>query len=155
MKINRIDIVPIPLTNQPAAKAFYQEVLGFEVIRDNPMGPDLCWVQLAPRGAETSITLVTWFEKMPPGSVQEIVIDTDDIESTHADLKSRGLEVSPIEEAHGAFATFSGPDGNGWGPARDEAKSLTVFDGLHNGRLAKTRRATPHNESLRKDSVLI
>lgn len=115
MKINRIDIFSVPVSDQSAAKSFYKEVLGFQIIRDNPMGHDKCWVELAPEGAETSITLVTWFEKMPPGSVHGIVLDTDDIEVARSELKERGLEVSEIAEAPwGKHATFSDPDGNGW-----------------------------------------
>lgn len=115
MKINRIDIVSIPVSDQQASKTFYEDILGFEVIRDNPMGPDQRWVELAPKGAETSITLVTWFEKMKPGSVQGLVIDTNDIEATNTELGARGLEVSSIEHTPwGTFSTFSDPDGNGW-----------------------------------------
>jgi catechol 2,3-dioxygenase-like lactoylglutathione lyase family enzyme len=40
MKINRIAIVSIPVSDQQKSKAFYRDVLGFEVIRDNPMGPN-------------------------------------------------------------------------------------------------------------------
>lgn len=40
MNINRIDIVSVPVTDPQESKEFYEEVLGFEVIRDNPMPPD-------------------------------------------------------------------------------------------------------------------
>lgn len=113
--IQRIDIVSIPVSDQQAAKAFYQDVLGFEVLRDTPMGPDQRWIQLAPRGAETSITLVTWFDAMPPGSVHGMVLQTADIEAAHARLASQGLELPAIKEAPwGRYVTFTDPDGNGW-----------------------------------------
>jgi len=68
-----------------------------------------------PKGAETSITLVSWFEKMPPGVLQGMVLDTDDIDVTHGELKRRGLDISEIDNAPwGRYATFSDPDGNGW-----------------------------------------
>ena len=112
--LNRIDIVSIPVSDQQAAKRFYVDVLGFELVRENPMGPDQTWVELAPAGAQTSITLVTWFDAMPPGSVQGLVIDTDDISAAHEALKSRGLAIGDIQSAPwGRFATFSDPDGNG------------------------------------------
>lgn len=115
MNINRIDIVSVPVTDQQKSKEFYENILGFEVIRDNPMPPDQRWVQLAPPNSETSITLVTWFDNMPPGSFQGAVLDTDDIELSYEILKSRGLELSPIkEEPWGEYVTFSDPDGNGW-----------------------------------------
>jgi len=89
--------------------------LGFEVVRENPMGPDQNWVELSLAGAETSISLVTWFENMPAGTLRGIVIETDDLEEAHAELNSKGLEISNIEKAPwGSYATFSDPDGNGW-----------------------------------------
>lgn len=115
MDINRIEIVSVPVSDQEESKDFYENMLGFEVIRDNPMPPDRRWIQLAPPGSETSITLVTWFDNMPPGSFQGAVLDTDDIESSHKTLKSRGLEISSVQEAPwGKYATFNDPDGNGW-----------------------------------------
>jgi len=115
MKLNRIDIFSVPVADQARAKAFYTGVLGFEVIRDEPMGPDQRWIQLAPPGAETSITLVTWFETMPPGSLQGMVLNTDDVEAAHAELGRRGVVPSDITHAPwGRYATFTDPDGNGW-----------------------------------------
>lgn len=109
--INRIDIVSIPVSNQATSKAFYMDKLGFDLVRENPMGPDQTWVELTPRRAD----LPTWFPVMPPGSVQGVVLDTNDIDTTHAELESRGLAISQISEAPwGRFATFSDPDGNGW-----------------------------------------
>ena len=113
--INRIDIVSIPVSDQSIAKQFYIDKLGFELIRENPMGPDQTWVEVGPPGAETSITLVTWFDSMPPGSVRGVVISTDDIEKAHRQLSRNGTEVSGINDAPwGRYSTSSDPDGNGW-----------------------------------------
>ena len=113
--INRIDIVSIPVSDQSIAKQFYIDKLGFELIRENPMGPDQTWVEVGPPGAETSITLVTCFDSMPPGSVRGVVISTDDIEKAHLQLSRSGVEVSDISDAPwGRYSTFSDPDGNGW-----------------------------------------
>ena len=113
--INRIAIISIPVTDQAASKSFYLDVLGFVVLNENPMGPNQTWVQLTLPGAETSISLVTWFDAMLPGSVQGIVIDTDNIESERQALKTKGLKIGDIEDQPwGKFAAFSDPDGNGW-----------------------------------------
>ena len=82
MAIDRIQLLSIPVRDQEVAKAFYVDVLGFDLVRDNPMGPDQRWVEVAPRGAATSMTLVTWFETMPPGSLRGLVLETDDLEGT-------------------------------------------------------------------------
>ena len=113
--IKYVDIVSLPVSDQAKARAFFTDVLGFELVRDNPMGPDQRWVEVAPKGAETSFTLVTWFQDMPAGSIKGIVLDTDDLEAEVTDLKRRGLAMSPIENQFwGRFVTFDDPDGNGF-----------------------------------------
>lgn len=115
MKINRLDIVSLPVSDQHAAKSFYKNKLGFDVVRDHPYEGDQRWIELAPEGDDTSITLVTWFEQMPPGSVQGLVVSSDDVEEARAELQSQGVEISDVQEAPwGRYATFSDPDGNGW-----------------------------------------
>ena len=115
MGIRRLAIVSIPVKDQQAALAFYTKTLGFEVIRDSPMGPGQRWIQLAPAPGETTITLDSWFPNMQPGGVTGLVLEVDDIAGTCADLQARGLTLSPIESGEwGQFATFTDPDGNGW-----------------------------------------
>jgi len=107
--------VSIPVSDPQAAKDFYTGVLGFTVVGDAPFGEGQRWIQLAPASGETSITLVTWFPNMKPGGITGLVLETDDVEADHAALQSRGLDISPLENAPwGRFATFSDPDGNGW-----------------------------------------
>jgi len=96
---NRIDIISIPIKDQTVSKKFYQGLLGFELVYKGQMGPDQVWIQLRPSGAETSITLVTWFEVMPAGSVRGLVLDTDDVKQTRAKLIKNGLENSEIRKA--------------------------------------------------------
>ena len=115
MSLQRIDIVSIPVSDQAASKAWYTEKLGFEVLRDNPTGPDQQWVQLGIPGADTSITLVHWFPNMPPGCQQGLVLTAEDIDVAHAEFSGRGVQLSPIDaQPWGRFSTFNDPDGNGW-----------------------------------------
>jgi catechol 2,3-dioxygenase-like lactoylglutathione lyase family enzyme len=115
MNIRRIAIVSIPVVDQQAAKQWYAEVLGFALLADSPMGPDQRWVQMGIPGAETSITLVTWFRSMPAGSAQGLVLVTDDVAADHAALRARGVAVSELADAPwGRYATLADPDGNGW-----------------------------------------
>lgn len=111
----RISIVSIPVSDQDRAKNFYSEILGFQLLRDDPMGPEQRWVQLAPQRGTATITLVSWFEQMPPGSLQGMVLESSDVKAEHKRLKGKGLEISDLTEAPwGTYATFSDPDGNGW-----------------------------------------
>ena len=116
MTITHLQVVSVPVADQDRARAFFVDTLGFELLADNPMGPDQRWVQVGPKGAATSVTLVTWFPTMPAGSVKGLVIGCDDIQSTYDELSSRGVQFSgPIErQSWGTFATFDDPDGNGW-----------------------------------------
>tara|TARA_R110002020_G_scaffold27440_10_gene88444 strand:- start:414 stop:785 length:372 start_codon:yes stop_codon:yes gene_type:complete len=113
--IDSIAIISPPVSDQQRAKLFYHDVLGFDIIRDNPMGPGQQWVQVGPRGAQTSFTLVTWFDSMKPGSISGIVLETGDVRAETARLKALGLAISDIEtQPWGIFATFEDPDGNGF-----------------------------------------
>ena len=116
MTITHLQVVSVPVSDQDRARAFYVETLGFELLADNPMGPDQRWVQVAPPGGTTSLTLVTWFPTMPPGSLKGLVLECDDIQATYDDLSRRGLTFSsPIQkEVWGIYATFDDVDGNGW-----------------------------------------
>ena len=114
---NRIAVLSIPVKDQQVAKSFYTGELGCKVIADMPFGTDgvTRWIQLQLPEVETALTLVTWFPQMQPGSIQGIVLTTDDIAKTHAELKKRGLAISDIDhQPYGQEATFSDPDGNGW-----------------------------------------
>jgi catechol 2,3-dioxygenase-like lactoylglutathione lyase family enzyme len=115
MSITHIQLFSVPVTNHDRARTFYVDRLGFDLISDRPMGPDGRWVQVAPKGAQTSITLVSGFETMPPGSVKGIVLESDDLVADVAALRDRGVEIEgDVEESPwGRWVTFDDPDGNG------------------------------------------
>jgi catechol 2,3-dioxygenase-like lactoylglutathione lyase family enzyme len=125
--VTRIQLVSVPVSDQERAKAFYTETLGFDLVADNPFG-DQRWVQVAPKGAETGVTLVTWFETMPPGSTKGLVLETDDVDASYQELSARGVRFNgPVEEQFwGRFATFDDPDGNGWVLQQAPAPSATA-----------------------------
>ena len=115
MSITSFEILSVPVSDQERSKRFYQETLGFELLRDVPMGPDQKWIQLAPKGCTTTISLVTWFDAMRPGGLQGVMINSTDIERDHAQLSARGLQLPEIkQEPWGRYTMFSDPDGNGW-----------------------------------------
>ena len=45
-----IAIVSVPVTDQIKARDFYRDVMGLTLLRDEPMGPEMRWIQLQPRG---------------------------------------------------------------------------------------------------------
>ena len=114
MAATHITLVSVPVADQDRAKAFYADTLGFTVLRDEPMGPAMRWVHLAPPGGGTEVTLVSWFPAMPPGSLQGLMLTTDELDDEHARLSARGVALTPIEaQPWGRFTMFSDPDGNG------------------------------------------
>jgi predicted enzyme related to lactoylglutathione lyase len=115
MAIHSFEILSVPVSDQQRSKNFYRDVLGFTLIRDEPMGPEMNWIQLAPQGHSVTIALVTWFENMKPGGLQGVMVNTEDIDAEHALLQSRGLKIGEIkQEPWGRYAMFTDPDGNGW-----------------------------------------
>ena len=123
MSFQNVAIVSVPVSDPERARAFYCDKLGFQVRHDNEFGNGQRWIEVVPPGAQTSITLVTWFDKMPPGSVQGLVLTAGgDIEAIHAELSGRGVAITPLQTTPwGRNATFQDPDGNGL--VLSEAKS--------------------------------
>jgi catechol 2,3-dioxygenase-like lactoylglutathione lyase family enzyme len=114
MTISHISLLSLPVSDQDRAVAFYVGTLGLELVADNHMGPAQRWVQVAPKGATTSITLVTWFDTMPAGSLKGLVLETDDLDAEVASLRAKGVEPTEPEDAPwGRFVTVADPDGNG------------------------------------------
>lgn len=92
-RISTIGLVCIPTVKQDEAIEFY-EALGFEKRVDTPFGGGMRWIEVyAPEG-NTGIALAP----PPPGRDIElqqtgIVLETDDIDETHAEMKSLGVDV--------------------------------------------------------------
>ncbi|MGO9950243.1 MAG: VOC family protein [Steroidobacteraceae bacterium] len=115
MPINSFEIISVPVADQQRALQFYRDVLGFDLLREEPMGPGAKWIQLAPKGCATTIALVTWFDAMRPGGLQGVMLNVTDIDRDHKELSARGLKLTEIQQQPwGRYAMFSDPDGNGW-----------------------------------------
>jgi predicted enzyme related to lactoylglutathione lyase len=112
--ITHIGIISIPVTDQDRAKAFYVDKLGLECRADAPFGDGERWVTVAPQGAETILSLVTWHENMKPGVIDGLFFVVEDIDAEYATLVSRGVEFDkpPYSEPFGKFALCRDPDGN-------------------------------------------
>ncbi len=116
MPREQIAVVSVPVSDQQAAKAFYMNKLGFELVVEEEM-PDMDdnWIQLKPAAGEASISLVTWIPSLSPGSLDGVVVRTDDIDASRARFAERGVEITAVTDAEwGRWATFRDLDGNGW-----------------------------------------
>jgi catechol 2,3-dioxygenase-like lactoylglutathione lyase family enzyme len=115
-EIRHISVMSVPVADPERAKRFYSETLGFEVLEDSEFAEGRRWIQLAPHGAETSITLTTWFDDYPAGGMRGAVLEVGDLDAAKAALSRRGLafEGEDMSTPWGRFAAFSDPDGNRW-----------------------------------------
>ena len=115
MTVSHVQLVSIPVTDQDRARDFYVDVLGLTLLEDASMGPSMRWVRVAPRGAQTSMTLVTWFDSMPAGSLRGLVLETDDLEGDAERLRANGVAIEGgVQEAPwGRYVQLTDPDGNG------------------------------------------
>lgn len=115
MTITHAQLFSIPVSDQDRARDFYVHTLGFELISDTQMGPDMRWVMVKPPGGQTALTLVTWFPTMSAGSLKGTVLETDDLEGDVEHLSGLGVIIANgIEDAPwGRFVQFDDPDGNG------------------------------------------
>ncbi|MGB9182671.1 MAG: VOC family protein [Solirubrobacteraceae bacterium] len=112
--MQRVTVVSVPVGDQAAARRFYVEQLGFDLLAEATFGDDLHWMQVGPPDSQASLTLVTWFDEMPAGSLRGLVIESDDLEHDYVEMVSRGVSflAPPSPQPGGTFATFVDPDGN-------------------------------------------
>ena len=102
-RISQVQLVVIPVSDQERSLAFY-EALGFERRNDIPWGDGYRWVEVYPSGGRTGLALV------PPGPGEStgvrtgIILNTDDIDATHEELRSLGVDVDPEVARVGAPA---------------------------------------------------
>ena len=120
--ITNISTVHVFVRDYDEALAFYTTKLGFELQMDAPMGPDQRWVQLAPKGAQTSLVLAKPASGMPDydkatasiGSFANFIFNVDDLEATYRELSAREVEFvdKPAKQDWGWWATMKDQDGN-------------------------------------------
>jgi predicted enzyme related to lactoylglutathione lyase len=113
--VRSVAIVSVPVSDPDRAKDFYIDVLGLSVQEDEAMGESMRWLRLATPEGEATITLVTWFPTMPPGSLKGLLLRVDDLDAMVAHLEDKGVPTANgIETAPwGRYVQIDDPDGNG------------------------------------------
>ena len=116
-RIGGINLVMIPCADQDRGVEFYVGKLGFEKRTDVEFGGGKYrWVEVYPPSGTTGIALAP----PPDGKVQAretgISLTTDDADATHAELRSRGVdvdaEVSHMGDPVPPMFWFRDPDGH-------------------------------------------
>jgi predicted enzyme related to lactoylglutathione lyase len=114
--IGAISLVIIPSTDQDRSIEFYVQELGFEKRTDVAFGDRYRWVEVYPPSGTTGIALAPPREGDPTGVQTGISLTSDDIDATHAQLQSRGVdvdaEVARMGEPVPPMFWFRDPDRN-------------------------------------------
>ena len=132
----KLEVVVLPVSDVDRSKQFYKG-LGWREDADIVAGEDFRIVQLTPPGSACSISFGIGVTAMVPGTQQGLLLVTEDIEATRAELVEAGAPVSevfhgaagrfrpddpsvrlpgrdPDARSYQSHAVFSDPDGNGW-----------------------------------------
>ena len=116
-RLGEINLVTVPVIDQDLSIEFYVDKLGFEKRTDVEFGGGKYrWVEVYPPSGTTGIALAP----PPDGKVQAretgISLTTDDADATHAELRSRGVdvdaEVSRMGDPVPPMFWFRDPDGH-------------------------------------------
>jgi catechol 2,3-dioxygenase-like lactoylglutathione lyase family enzyme len=94
-RISAVGRVMLPVADQDRAIEFYVDTLGFEKRADIPYGDGDRWVEVAPPGGATAIALVPPRQGESAGGESRIALATEDVDTVHADLRSRGVDTDP------------------------------------------------------------
>ena len=112
--ITRVKFIGIPVRDQQAQLRFYTEKLGFEILTDQPMGPQR-WIELKIPRADTAVVLFTpEGHENRVGTFVNCSLACDDVQKTYEELAARGVEFlrPPTAERWGTYAMFKDADGN-------------------------------------------
>lgn len=117
--INKIGKITLYVNNQEEAKKFWTEKLNFVVKFEQPMGPNMKWLEVGP--SESEFTTFVLYDKNlmmkqnPATNVAHpsILLSTADIESAYNEMKDRGVEVGELMKMpYGKMFSFKDQDGN-------------------------------------------
>jgi catechol 2,3-dioxygenase-like lactoylglutathione lyase family enzyme len=116
----RLEVVPIPVSDVDAAKAFYTERVGFTLDHDIRPNEHMRVVQMTPPGSACSVVVGDGLPLGAPGSVKGVQLVVEDLDAVRSALAERAVPISEVQQlgpagARGSrFAFFEDPDGNTW-----------------------------------------
>lgn len=116
--INKIGKITLYVQDQEQAKDFWINKVGFVLKFEQPMGPNMFWIEVGPSEDEFT-TLVLYskaaMEQHKPSKVAHpsILFSTTDIESAYEKMKGNGVKVEEMQRMpFGTMFTFYDQDGN-------------------------------------------
>ena len=116
----KLEVVPIPVEDVDAAKAFYTEQVGFNLDHDARPNDSMRVVQMTPPGSACSVVIGEGLPLGEPGSVKGVQLVVEDIDAVRTELADRGVPVGDVQQLGpegtpgSRFVFFEDPDGNVW-----------------------------------------
>ena len=116
----KLEVVPVPVRDVDAAKAFYTEQVGFHLDHDVRPNETMRIVQMTPPGSACSVVIGEGLPLGEPGSVKGVQLVVDDVDAAREALSARGIEVGDVQQLGpegtpgSRFLFFADPDGNVW-----------------------------------------
>ena len=116
--INKIGKITLYVQDQEQAKDFWLNKVGFVLKFEQPMGPNMSWIEVGPSEDEFT-TLVLYsksaMEQQQPSKVAHpsILFSTTDVESAYEKMKQNEVEVGDmLRMPFGTMFSFKDQDGN-------------------------------------------
>ena len=116
----KLEVVPIPVSDVDAAKAFYVDQVGFNLDHDAHPNEQMRVVQMTPPGSACSVVIGVGLPLGEPGSVKGVQLVVEDLDAVREQLAGRGVGISEIQQLGpegtpgSRFSFFEDPDGNTW-----------------------------------------
>ena len=116
----KLEVVPIPVTDVDAAKAFYTEQVGFHLDHDVRPNERMRVVQMTPPGSACSVVIGEGLPLGEPGSVKGVQLSVEDVDAAREMLAGRGVAVGDVQQLGpegtpgSRYVFFQDPDGNEW-----------------------------------------
>jgi catechol 2,3-dioxygenase-like lactoylglutathione lyase family enzyme len=119
----------VPVGDQDRARAFFVDVLGLEPVADFRYAGGERWLEVAPAGAATRLSLALRRDGPQEPAETGVTFVSDDVEAEHARLRDAGVDVDaailregdePVRWAHTMLAGIPAmfrlrdPDGNSY-----------------------------------------
>lgn len=115
--INKIGKITVYVEDQEQAKEFWIGKLGFVLKLEQPMGPNMKWIEVGPSEDEFT-TLILYskqaMEQQQPTKVAHpsVLFTTTEIEASYEKMKEIGVKVGEfLDMPYGKMFTFYDQDG--------------------------------------------
>jgi catechol 2,3-dioxygenase-like lactoylglutathione lyase family enzyme len=116
----KLEVVPMPVSDVDAAKAFYTEKVGFNLDHDMRPTETMRVVQMTPPGSACSVVIGEGLPLGEPGSVKGVQLVVKDVDAIREELAGRGVPVGDVQQMGpegspgSRYVFFDDPDGNSW-----------------------------------------